>query len=75
MKQTVAAGVPESVYIVFLVLQGTGAVLGFFLLQNPAKIKRDDGSSIAIIEARGLVQELKANLEIFTDWKLLVMVI
>ncbi|RDW72225.1 hypothetical protein BP5796_08259 [Coleophoma crateriformis] len=73
-NSTVAAGVPESVYIIFLVLQGTGAVLGFLLLQNPAKIKREDGSSIAIIEARGFVQELKANLEIFTDWKLLLMV-
>ncbi|KUJ07076.1 uncharacterized protein LY89DRAFT_601886 [Mollisia scopiformis] len=71
---TVAAGVPPSVYIIFLVLQGTGAVAGFFLLQDPATIIRDDGTPIAAIKARGFVQELKANLEIFTDWKLLLMV-
>ncbi len=48
-----------------------GAAMAF-LLQPPNKVIRDDGTAIAAIEARGFFQELKANLEIFTDWKLMV---
>lgn len=74
MKQTVAAGVPHTVYIIFIVVMGCGAISCLFLLKPPSKITRDDGTTVATTKPRGFIDELKANLEIFTDWKLLIMV-
>lgn len=71
--QTEAAGVPAPVYIVFIVMMGIGAIAAF-LLQPPDKIIRDDGTLVATIKPRSFLEELKANLEIFKDWKLLMMV-
>lgn len=64
---------PTAVYVVFIVMMVVGACMAF-LLQPPSKIVRDDGSAIAIVKPRGFVEELKANLEIFKDWKLLIMI-
>ena len=64
---------PAVVYIVFIVLMGAGAI-GAFALLPPNKIIRDDGTVVATIKPRTFGQELKANLEIFRDWKLLLMV-
>lgn len=44
------------------------------VLLPPHKLKRDDGSTVAVDPARGVWEELKANLLIFTDWKLLMMI-
>lgn len=67
------AGVPRAVYISFIVIMTCAGFLGLFLL--PAhKLRRDDGSVVALDKARGAWQELKANLLIFTDYKLLLMV-
>lgn len=52
---------------------GVGACMAF-LLQPPRKIVRDDGTQVATVAPRGFIEELKANLEIFKDWKLLIMV-
>jgi hypothetical protein len=54
-------------------MMAVGAVAAF-LLMPPSKIIRDDGTQVAVIKPRGFVEELKANLEIFRDWKLLIMV-
>lgn len=54
-------------------MMGLGACTAF-LLMPPSKVVRDDGTQVATIKARGLFEELKANLEIFRDWKLLIMV-
>lgn len=56
-----------------MVLMGGGACAAF-LLMAPAKVIRDDGTQVATVKARGIVEELKSNLEIFRDWKLLIMV-
>lgn len=73
MEQTEAAGVPPAVYIVFIVVMGLG-MIGAFALMPPDKIIRDDGTKVGVVQARTFVEELKANLEIFRDWKLLIMV-
>ncbi len=73
LDKTESAGVPAPVYIVFIVLMSCGAV-GAFLLQPPSKIIRDDGTQVSTIRPRGFIQELQGNLEIFKDWKLLLMV-
>jgi hypothetical protein len=65
--------VPPAVYIVFMVMMGIGACASF-LLMPPAKVIRDDGTQVATVKARGFMEELKSNLEIFRDWKLLIMV-
>lgn len=54
-------------------MMGVGAVAAF-LLRPPSKITRDDGTLVATVKPRSFLQELKANLEIFRDWKLLIMV-
>ncbi|KAI0025941.1 hypothetical protein F4780DRAFT_789418 [Xylariomycetidae sp. FL0641] len=66
------AGVPRSVYIAFIAIM---ALCGFsgLLLRKPQKLKRDDGSTVAVDPARGVWEELSANLLIFKDWKLLAM--
>lgn len=56
-----------------MVMMGIGACLTF-LLMPPSRVIRDDGTRVATIEARGFIEELKSNLEIFRDWKLLIMV-
>ncbi|KAJ5979915.1 hypothetical protein N7481_007213 [Penicillium waksmanii] len=66
-------GVPPAVYIVFMVMMGVGACAAF-LLMPPSRVIRDDGTQIAPVKSRGFKEELKANLEIFRDWKLLIMV-
>ena len=68
-KSTESAGVPAPVYIVFMVMMGVGAVMAF-LLMPPDKIRRDDGTKVGLVKPRTFVEELKANLEIFVDWKL-----
>ncbi|KAL2434948.1 putative membrane protein C6F6.04c [Exophiala dermatitidis] len=70
---TEAAGVPAPVYIVFIVMMGLG-MIGAFALMPPSKITRDDGTQVGLVQARTFVEELKSNLEIFKDWKLLIMV-
>ncbi|KAJ5573147.1 hypothetical protein N7450_010131 [Penicillium hetheringtonii] len=66
-------GVPPAVYIVFMVMMGVGACAAF-LLMPPSRVVRDDGTQVSLIKPRGFLDELKANLEIFRDWKLLLMV-
>ncbi|KAL1873275.1 hypothetical protein Plec18167_006324 [Paecilomyces lecythidis] len=72
-NSTETTGVPTAVYVVFMVMMGLGACAAF-LLMPPSKVVRDDGTQVATIKARGLFEELKANLEIFRDWKLLIMI-
>ncbi|KAJ5761416.1 hypothetical protein N7533_003455 [Penicillium manginii] len=66
-------GVPSAVYIVFMIMMGVGACAAF-LLMPPSRVIRDDGTQVSLIKPRGFREELKANLEIFRDWKLLLMV-
>lgn len=66
-------GVPRAVYIAFIVIMCCAA-LSALLLLPPHKLRRDDGSVVAVDKARGPWEELKANLLVFTDWKLLIMV-
>ncbi|KAL3486471.1 hypothetical protein BJX62DRAFT_246798 [Aspergillus germanicus] len=72
-SSTETAGVPPAVYITFIVMMGVGAVAAFGLMP-PSRVVRDDGTQVATTKARGIVEEFKANLEIFRDWKLLVMI-
>ncbi|TKA24753.1 hypothetical protein B0A50_05741 [Salinomyces thailandicus] len=68
-----SAGVPRAVYIAFIVIMCCAGLSGLLLLP-PHKLLRDDGSVVAVDKARGPWEELKANLLVFTDYKLLLMV-
>ncbi|KAF2727326.1 hypothetical protein EJ04DRAFT_505881 [Polyplosphaeria fusca] len=67
-----AAGVPRPVYISFIVIMIIGGLLGLLLLR-PQKLRRDDGSVVAVNPARGAWEELKSNLLVFSDPILLMM--
>lgn len=47
--------------------------LGLCLLP-PDKLRRDDGSFVAVNPPRTAWEEFKSNLLVFTDWKLLLMI-
>ncbi|ETS83637.1 hypothetical protein PFICI_05513 [Pestalotiopsis fici W106-1] len=66
------AGVPRSVYITFIVIMVIGGLL-CLSLQRPHKLKRDDGSVVAVNPPRGAWEEFKDNLSVFKDPKLLMM--
>jgi MFS family permease len=66
-------GVPNAVYIAFIVIMCLTAIAGLFILP-PNKIKRDDGSGVAAMKYRGLWAELKSNLSNLCDKRLLVMI-
>lgn len=71
--RTDVAGVPTAVYIIFIALMGLACLLSF-LLKPPSKIVRDDGTRLFTVKSRGWLEELKANLEIFKDWRLAIMI-
>lgn len=68
-----AAGVPVAVYIIIIAMMGCGCLLAL-TLRPASRVIREDGTQVATIRARGYWEELKANLDIFKDWKLLIMV-
>ncbi|EXJ75640.1 uncharacterized protein A1O5_00147 [Cladophialophora psammophila CBS 110553] len=72
-NRTDVAGVPTAVYVIILAMMGVAGLLSF-LLRDPWKIVRDDGTRLFTVKSRGWIEELKSNLEIFKDWKLLIMV-
>ncbi|EXJ91481.1 hypothetical protein A1O3_00029 [Capronia epimyces CBS 606.96] len=72
-KSQEAAGVPIAVYISIIALMGFACVLALGL-RPAAKVIREDGTQVATIHSRGYVEELKANMLIFKDWKLLLMI-
>lgn len=72
-KSRDAAGVPVAVYIIIIAMMGFGCLLALSL-RPASRVIRDDGTQVATIQARGFIEELKANIEIFKDWKLLLMV-
>lgn len=70
---TKAAGVPLTVYIILMVLMGLAGLMSLTLIP-PHKLRRKDGSQVVLRQSRGFLAELKTNLLIFTDWKLMLMV-
>jgi hypothetical protein len=67
------AGVPTAVYATIVALMGVAAAISF-LLKDPSRIFREDGTRLFTVKSRGWIEELKSNLEIFKDWRLLIMV-
>lgn len=71
-NSSTTAGVPRSVYITFIAIMVIGGLL-CLSLQRPHKLRRDDGSVVAVNPPRGAWEELKSNLAVFKDPILLMM--
>ncbi|EXJ85257.1 hypothetical protein A1O3_05932 [Capronia epimyces CBS 606.96] len=71
-NKATSAGVPVVVYAVFIAMDIVAAVLAF-TLQPPGKVIRKDGTNIADLKPRTLMQELVGNFEALKDWKLWIM--
>lgn len=68
-----AAGVPVAFYAILIAMMGCGCLLAL-TLKPASKVFRGDGTQVATLQARGYWEELKANLDIFKDWKLMIMI-
>lgn len=68
-----AAGVPSSVYIIFIAMDFVGAAMAFLLVQ-PHKVIRKDGTNVAALKSRTFLEELKGTAMAYADWKLWLMV-
>ena len=67
------AGVPVAVYIIILCMMGVACLIATGL-RPPWKVIRGDGTQVATIRSRGFLEELKANVEVFKDWRLVLMI-
>ena len=71
-KNNARGGVPRAFYITLLVAMGCAAGLAL-LLKRPHKLRRADGSVVAVNNPRRFQEELKNNLRAFKDWGFLLM--
>lgn len=67
------AGVPREIYVTFIIIMCSTAVLALLTLKPPEKLRRPDGSMVAVDKPCGVWHELKANILIFKEWQLVVM--
>lgn len=65
---------PDSVYIVFIILMCLAFFVAFFGIVEPSDVRRVDGTVIAHYEHKSWHEELKAQRQIFMDWRMLVLI-
>lgn len=68
-----AGGSPTSVYIVMIVLICLAFPLTIFGLVSPEKVRRTDGTPIAVFRNRSLAQELQGVARVLRDCRVLAM--
>lgn len=66
---------PDSVYIVFIILMCSAFFVALFGIVKPADVRRDDGTAIAHYPHKGFWLEIKAQRQIFMDWRMLVLIL
>lgn len=69
---TARAGVPPAFYAVLLAIMCAAACLAL-LLKRPERLRRSDGSVVAVDKPRIIRQELAANFAAFKDWRFVIM--
>ncbi|RDL30017.1 uncharacterized protein BP5553_10644 [Venustampulla echinocandica] len=68
-----SASVPHAVYIIFIVIQCTSVALALLLL--PAeKIRRADGTALAVFKPISVWESLRISASLFYDWRILLMI-
>lgn len=70
-----AARVPIAVYIVFIILMIAAIPIAFFFIVDPKRVQRSDGTAIRHYPHRGFMVELKNQVELLKDWRILVLTI
>lgn len=68
------AGVPRAIYLTFIIVMCCVAALALLTIHPPEKLRRPDGSVVAVDKHSNVWTELKANLHVFKDWKLVLMI-
>jgi len=66
---------PDSVYIVFIILMCLAFFIALFGIVKPEDVRRHDGTAIAHCPHKGWLEEVKAQKQIFLNWKMLVLII
>ncbi|KIX07404.1 uncharacterized protein Z518_02057 [Rhinocladiella mackenziei CBS 650.93] len=74
IDKTTTSGVADSVYIAFVVIQCSSLLLSAFLIVDTRKVKRDNGTHLAIVKQPTLMHEIKALARCFADKRLLLLV-
>ncbi|KAL4882103.1 MFS general substrate transporter [Aspergillus karnatakaensis] len=73
IHETEAAGVSNAVYIAFLVIMASAIVAAFFLIVDPADVRRSDGRHIAAFEKATPKKEILGILSVITDLKIIIL--
>jgi hypothetical protein len=71
--ETIDAGAPNAVYIVFVVIQVIAMVLALILLVRPKNVVRSDGTRLAIFQAPTVKNELLGMWQMVTDIKFMML--
>lgn len=67
--------VPDSIYILFICLQSMGILVAFFGIVSPSTVRRPDGTALAKYPHTDFWTELKAQGQLFKDWRMLALFI
>ncbi|KAH6658540.1 hypothetical protein BKA67DRAFT_533691 [Truncatella angustata] len=67
------AGVSTAVYVTYIALMLIVALLSLVTLRRPTEVRDATGKDVAVQERRDFAAEIRANLSVFKDWKLLLM--
>lgn len=68
------AGVPPAIYITFIIIMLCAALLSLLTLRRIGDLRRTDGSVIGQHDKRAIMVELKENISVFREFKLLLMI-
>ncbi|WBW72884.1 transmembrane transporter [Schizosaccharomyces osmophilus] len=66
-------GVPEAVYIIFIIIMFVAVLLATLFMQDPSKVRKSDGSNALPPKETAFSQELKGLLAAAKDWRLLAL--
>ncbi|EPY53197.1 membrane transporter [Schizosaccharomyces cryophilus OY26] len=68
-----STGVPEAVYIIFIIIMFMAVLLATFFVKDPSSVKKSDGSFALPPSQVILVEELRGLIAAAKDWRLLVL--
>lgn len=49
-------------------------LIAFFFIIDPKKVVRDDGTHIAIFNDPNVMEEIRGLINLFTDWRILMLI-
>jgi MFS family permease len=64
----------NALYIIFIVIQVMAILIALCFIVDPKHVIRDDGTHIAIFIKTSFRTELKRQMQLFTDWKVWILI-